>query len=157
MSQYDFSFESQYSLERSASIDKRFAYNITHYSNNKVTGIVWMTSYTRDNFELYGKYLSIDEMRSSICNAKKFCNITLVVLNEFGKIYIFCEEFFITETRGAHAFILEYLFQMSTSRNKKNVYTIFADEFMNKTNLESIGMHIIQIFYDHFHLKLNLD
>ena len=109
MSQYDFSFESQYSLERSASIDKRFAYNITHYSNNKVTGIVWMTSYTRDNFELFGKYLSIDEMRSSICNAKKSCNIALVVLNEIGKIYIVCEGFFITETRGAYAFYFRIL------------------------------------------------
>ena len=65
-------FRSQYILERLAHIDNGFTYNITHDSNNEVTGIVWMTSYMRDNFERFGNYLSIDVMRSSVCNTKEF-------------------------------------------------------------------------------------
>ena len=37
-------------------------------------------------------------MRSSVCNAKEFCHIALVVLNKIGLINIFCERFVITET-----------------------------------------------------------
>ena len=63
-------FKSQYILGRLAHIDNGFTYNITHNSNDEVTGIVWMTSYMRDNFERFGNYLSIDVIRSAVCNTK---------------------------------------------------------------------------------------
>ena len=69
MNQDDFLFKGQYILEKLASIDKGFTYDITHDLNNKVTSIVWMISYMRDNFERFGNYVSIDVMRSSVCNA----------------------------------------------------------------------------------------
>ena len=78
-------------------------------------------------------------------------------MNEIGKSSVVCEVFVITENHDACTFILECLFQMSTVRNKKNVYAIFDDEFMTKKNLDSIRMHSTRIFYDHFYLKLNLD
>ena len=68
MNRDDVSFKIQYILEKLAHIDKGFTFNITHDLNNKVTGIVWMTSYMRDNFERFGNYLSIDVMRSSVSN-----------------------------------------------------------------------------------------
>ena len=70
MNRNDVSFKSQYVLEKLGHIDKGFTFNITHDLNNKVTGIVWMTSYMRDNFERFGNYLYIDVMRSSVSNAK---------------------------------------------------------------------------------------
>ena len=70
MNRDDVSFKSQYILKKLAHIDKGFIFNITHDLNNKVTGIVWMTSYTRDNFERFRNYLAIDVMRSSVSNAK---------------------------------------------------------------------------------------
>ena len=69
-----------------------------------------MTSYMRDNVERFGKYLSIDMMRSSICNAKEFCYIVPVVSNKIGKINVLCEESVITETHDVYTFILESLF-----------------------------------------------
>ena len=86
--------KSQCILEKLASIGKGFTYNIPHDSNNKVTGIVWMASYMRDNFEHFGNYLFIVVMRSSVCNAKKFCFIARAALNEIGKINIICEGIF---------------------------------------------------------------
>ena len=62
--------KSQYILEEISIIDNGFAYNITHNSNNDITGIVWIISYMKDNFERFGNYLSIDVMRSTVCNAK---------------------------------------------------------------------------------------
>ena len=60
MNRDDVLFKSQYILEKLVHIDKWFTFNITHDLNNKVTGIVWMKSYIRDNFERFGNYLSID-------------------------------------------------------------------------------------------------
>ena len=45
---------------------------------------------------------------------------------------------------------------MCLRRGGNEVHAKFSDEFMTKAILESIGMNNAQIFYDHFHLKLNL-
>ena len=86
-----FCVSSYYRICQKNLFDKGFTFNITHDLNNKVTGIVWMTSYMRDNFERCGNYLSIDVMRSSISNTTEFCYIAPVVLNEIGRINIVCE------------------------------------------------------------------
>ena len=52
--------------------DPGFTFNLAQDSDNKVTGIVWMTAHMRDNFERFGNYISIDIMHSSRCNAKEF-------------------------------------------------------------------------------------
>ena len=80
-----------------------------------------------------------------------------VVLNEIGRINVVCEGFVITENHDTYTFILELLFQMSSTRSKENVHTIYADEFMPQNTLDSIGMKNTRIFYDHFHLKLNIE
>ena len=78
-------------------------------------------------------------LRSSVCNAEDFY-VDPVVLNELGLINIVCEGFVIIETHDAYTSILESLFQVSTSRNKKNVYAILTDGFMTRKILESIEM-----------------
>ena len=79
-------FKSQYILQSSAKIDPGFTYNIIHDSDKNVTGILWMTSYMRENFEKFGNNISIDVMKSQVCNVNIFCYIAPVVLNEVGKI-----------------------------------------------------------------------
>ena len=78
MNQDDVLFKGQCILEKLASDDKGFTYDITHHLDNKLTGIVWMISYMRDNFERFGNYVSIDVMRSSVCHANFF--VTLIQL-----------------------------------------------------------------------------
>ena len=73
MNQDDIIFNSRYILESLASMDPGFIFNLAHNNDNNITGIVWMTSYMRDNFERFDNYISIDIMYSSIRNAKKFC------------------------------------------------------------------------------------
>ena len=157
MNQDAVSFKSQFILESLIKKDPGFTYNLAHDNNNKVTGIVWMTSYMRDNFERFGNYLSIDVMHSSICNSKEFCYIAPVVKNEIDKINVVCEGFVYSETNDAYIFVLESLFKMCPNRVKKNVYVIFSDEFMTNSILDSIGMSDTFIFYDHYHLKMNLE
>ena len=66
MNRDDVSFKSQYILEKLAHIDKGFTFNITHDLNNKVTGIVWMILYMRDNFKRFGN-LFIYKCNEIIC------------------------------------------------------------------------------------------
>ena len=84
MNQDEISFKSQFILESLAKKDPGFTFNLAHDSDNKVTGIVWMTSYMRDDFERSFDYISIDVMHSYICNAKGFCYIALVIKNKVG-------------------------------------------------------------------------
>ena len=79
VNQDEISFKNQFILESLVKKDPGFTFNLAYDSNNKVTGIVWMTSYMRDNFERFGDYISIDVMHSSICNAKEFCYIAPVI------------------------------------------------------------------------------
>ena len=114
-----------------------------------------MTSYMRDNFERFGNYISIDVIHSSICNAKDFCYITSVIKNEIGKIYVVCDSFFRNLMMLIHLFW--FIDQNMPSSRKNQVYTIFSDEFMTKSILDLIYMNDNFIFYDHFHLKMNLE
>ena len=57
MNQDDISFKSQFILESLAKKDTCFTFNLAHNSDNRVTGIVWMTSYMRDTFERFGNYI----------------------------------------------------------------------------------------------------
>lgn len=66
-------------LEFLASTNPGFTFNLAHDNDNNVTGIIWMTSYTCDNIERFGNYLSIDIIHSSIFNTKEFCYIATVV------------------------------------------------------------------------------
>ena len=93
MNKEEITYKSQYILQSLAKIDPGFTYNITHGSDKNVTCIAWMTSYMRNNFEKFGNNISIDVMKSQVCNAKKFCYIAPIVLNEVGKINVVCEGF----------------------------------------------------------------
>ena len=66
----------------------------------------------RDIFERFSNYLSINVMRSSICNVKEFCYIFPVVKNEVEIITVVCEGFVITETDDMYTFALGSLFNM---------------------------------------------
>ena len=116
MNKDEITFKIQYILKSLAKIDPGFTYNITHDSNNNVTGIVWMVSYMRDNFERCGNNISIDVMKSQVCNAKKFCYIAPIVLNEVGKINVVCDGFVISETHDTYCFIPNSIFKMCPRR-----------------------------------------
>ena len=69
MNKEEITFKSQYILQSLAKIDPGCTYNIAHGSDKNVTGIEWMTSYMRDNFEKFGNNISIDVMKSQVYNA----------------------------------------------------------------------------------------
>ena len=115
-----------------------------------------MTFYMRKNLESFGNNISIDVIKSQVCNAKQFCYIAPVPLNEVGKVNVVCEGFVISETHDAYCFILNLIFTICLGRGKE-VYVIFSDKFMTNSILGSLGMNDAHICYVHLHLKLNLE
>ena len=99
-----------------------------------------MTSYMRDNVEKFGKYIAIDVMRSSMCNARTICYIAPVVKNKISKMNVVCKGFIVIEINDVYTSTLESLFKMSTPRTKEMVYAIFFDEFMTRFTLDPIVM-----------------
>ena len=124
MNQDEISFKSQFILESFAKKDPGFTLTLTHDSDNKVIGIVWMTSYMRDNFERFGDYISIDVMHSSICNAKGFCYIALVINNELEKSNVVCKGFVISETHDVYTFVWIH-YSICVLIGGKDVHTVF--------------------------------
>ena len=54
-------------------------------------------------------------------------------------------------------FYTKFNLQNVSSKKKNEVNVIFSDELMTKSILDSIDMNETHIFYDHFHLKANLE
>ena len=105
MNKEDITFKSQCIFQSLAKINHGFTYDITHDSDNNITDGVWMTSYIYENFERFGNNISIDVMKSQVCNAKEFCYIAPVVLNEIGKFDVVCQGFVMSETHDAYCVI----------------------------------------------------
>ena len=68
-----------------ATSDPGFTFNLAHNNDNKVLGIVLMTSYMRDDFERFDNHISIDIVYSSVWNAKDFCSLAPVIKNKLEK------------------------------------------------------------------------
>ena len=49
------------------------------------------------------------------------------------------------------------MFKICPLREKNDVHADFSDVFMTQSILDSIDMKDTQIFYDHYHLKFNLE
>ena len=75
----------------------------------------------REIFERIGNNISIDVVKLQVCNAKKFCYIIHIVLNEVGKFNVVCEGFVISETHNAYCFILNSVFKMCLGRGRNEV------------------------------------
>ena len=118
MHQEDITFKIQYILQSLATIDTGFTYNITHDSDNNLTGIFWITSYIRENFEWFGTNISIGVMKTQVCNAKEFCYIVPVVWNEIGKKLRYLWRFCNIRNSWCIFFILNSLLKMCIGRKK---------------------------------------
>lgn len=141
-------------LEKLSQIDKGFTYNIAFDNNNIATGVVWMTSTMRSNLLKFGSFICLDAMKRTT-NVHAWPYIGPTIVNDINHISVVCESFCVSERIDAYKFILKSLFQMAPQFDKTLVKVIFADEFLNQTTLDDVGMSQTRLIYDHYHLHLN--
>ena len=141
-------------LEKLSQIDKGFTYNIAFDNNNIATGVVWMTSTMRSNLMKFGSFICLDAMKRTT-NVHAWPYIGPTIVNDINHISVVCESYCVSERIDAYKFILKSLFQMAPQFDKTVVKVIFADEFLNQTTLDDVGMSQTRLIYDHYHLHLN--
>ena len=78
-------------------------------------------------------------------------------MNELKKPSVVCESFLLEERNEAYIFVLNSLFEMSPTINRKNLHVIYGDEFITPTLLKKTGLEHVKIFHDHWHLFNNYE
>ena len=81
--------------------DKDFCYQILADSDGEITGCLWMTSTMRNNFELFGSYISVDAMKRDI-NILLWPYMAVTMLNEMGNVCVGCEGIMLSEREEAY-------------------------------------------------------
>ena len=138
-------------LEKLGQLDSGFTYNVCTDQNNVMTGFVWMTLAMRSNLHRFGSFLSLDAMRNKT-NPYLWPYIGPCVVNELKKTVVICESFILEERTDAYIFVLNSMFEMAPSFNKKELKVICGDQFMTDRILQQTGLEHVKLFYDHYHL-----
>ena len=134
--------------------DKGFTYKVFFDHRNKISGFMWQTSVMRSNFERFGSCIFLDAMKKAT-NTHLYNYIAPTVQNEFRNSVVACEAMVAAERTDAYIAILNGLTEMSPGRSKQNVFSIFADEFIDKKVLIGSEFKNARLFYCHKHLKKN--
>ena len=80
-------------LDKLASVDRGFTYNIATDNDGKMTGFCWMTSTMRSNFERFHGCIFLDAMRRKT-NFHLWPYISIIIVNELGESQPVIEGFF---------------------------------------------------------------
>ena len=143
-------------LEKLGKKDSGFTYNIAFDSNNKATGVVWMTSTMRSNLYRFGSFICVDAMKRNT-NVYEWPYIGPTVLNDLNHIAVVCEAFCIAERLEAYQFVLKSMLQMAPNFDPNSIKVIFADEFLTQETITDAGLTNTRLVYDHYHLLDNVN
>ena len=142
--------------EELGKIDEGFTYNIAFDSNNKATGVVWMTSTMRSNLHRFGSFIRVDAMNRNT-NVYEWPYIGPTVLNDLNHIAVVCKSFCIAERLEAYKFVLKYMLQMAPYFDFNSIEVIFADKFLTQQTITDAGLTNTRLVYDHCHLLDNVN
>ena len=79
-----------------------------------VTGVVWMTSVMRSNFEKKSQFICLDSMMKKT-NKHLMPYMSVVIIDDLGNVQVCCEALMIGETFDAYMFMLNACFRMAPS------------------------------------------
>ena len=130
--------------------DKDFQFEILSDMNGEITGCIWMTSTMRNNFELFGSFVSVDAMKRDL-NTLLWPYVAVTMYNEMDCVCVGCEGIVLSEREEAYKEMLN--FQVTHSRRKKEeVYGISADGFLNQRIINEFGFTNTVFVMDYWHL-----
>ena len=67
-------------------------------------------------------------------------------MNELKKPSVVCESFLLEERNEAYIFVLNSLFEISPTINRKNLHVIYGDEFITPTLLKKQDSNMLKFF-----------
>ena len=141
-------------LESIGKISPGFTYAFSRDEDDRLTGVVWMTSVMRSNFERYSQFICIDAMKKKT-NVSLFPYMSITVLDEMNKVQVCCEALVMQERKEAYTFMIRLALSMAPKVDPDRIKNVFGDKFITRSLLNESRLEGSRILYDHFHLDLN--
>lgn len=134
--------------EKANGFDYRLATDRKGYWN----GVVWQTATKRENFRLFGTFLSLDAMKRAI-NKLLWPYFVVVMINDLKQICLACESIMCSERNEAYSFMISSLLDMSIGcRGPEKVFAVAGDGFFSQEDLANWGLTNARFIADHWHL-----
>ena len=85
----------------------------------------------KDNFDRYGGFLSIDDMKRGI-NKLLWPYMSITMYNELNSVCVACEAIICSEREESYNAMIQFVLQNSKKRTNENINVIAADGFINQ-------------------------
>ena len=101
----------------------RFAYD----SNGTCNGVLWMTASMRENFRIFGSFISLDAMKRGI-NTFLWHYFAVVMVNNVNCNCLATEGMIVAEREDAYNFIIQSTISMGMEvRSNNDIYCVAGD------------------------------
>ena len=108
-----------------------FDYQLLQDTNGRYTGCIWQTATMKDNFDMFGGFLSIDAMKRGI-NKLLWPYMSITMFNELNSICVACEAIICSERDESYNAMIQFVLKNSKNRTNENINVIAADGFINQ-------------------------
>ena len=106
-----------------------FEFTMLQDSSGKCNGCMWKTSIMRDYFEIFGHYVSLDDVKREL-NALLWNYTGVALINELGKLCMGCEAITCTERLAVCAELVRFMIFYS-NRKSHDIRVVTADKIAN--------------------------
>ena len=110
----------------------------------------------RSNFERHSTYICLDAMKRKT-NVNLWPYMAITMNNEHNKVVVACESLMIAERHDAYIFLICSALMMAPKVTPDMIKVCFSDELVTTATLSSASLSKTKLFYDHYHLKLNME
>ena len=114
-------------------------------------GIVWVTEMMKKRLVRFGTVLFVDYMKRKY-NKESWPYCAPVILDGNNEIGVVGESLNLSESLDGYFFVLNSIFEMVPEFDPSSVRLIFADDFINDSVLERLGMKTTILRADLWHL-----
>ena len=128
-----------------------FDYRIWRSDEGRPLGIVWMTEMMKKRLLRFGTVLFVDYMKRKY-NKESWPYCGPVILDGNNEIGVVGESLNLSESLDGYFFVLSSIFEMVPEFERSSVKLIFADDFINDSVLERLGMTTTILRADLWHL-----
>ena len=112
--------------------------------NGRPLGIVWVTEMMKKRLLRFGTVLFVDYMKRKY-NKESWPYCGPVILDGNNEIGVVGESLNLSESLDGYYFVLNWIFEMVPQFDRSSVKLIFADDFINYSVLERLGIQTTAI------------
>ncbi|KAL7535171.1 hypothetical protein ACHAWF_005077 [Thalassiosira exigua] len=117
----------------------------------RLLGVLWMTATMRRNYELFGRYISMDMMKRGI-NKLLWPYSAVTMYDESKHLCLACEGIMCGERGDMYEFTARFLEEFAPGRPLSEVSVVSGDGFFNQKLIHDMGFVNALLISDQWHL-----